>query len=311
MERCTAMLAVMTALIVSSVHGLEPTSPQEALTEARALATERRFQEAFETLQPYLQDTLDSEESWEIAAEMGRAAFHTAQYHQALAILRKVVAMRPVILEPALYLGATSYLLGDRAQSLAVLEAVLQSGTVDLYRAMTLPGEDSFRAEPEVQDLLDRYSKPLLIDLEKGTCLGLVIGQSRGEIVERLGAGAVEEGSIAARAGPFLIWVWSFDDDNALTEVVLHTENLWRYTPFRVRIGDTVTWNSTPSDAFASLGPPQRSTPGDGSTLTLGWAAGDVALDLVFRRPTGDSQEPARLEIVRLFNRPQENNPDS
>lgn len=306
MIRRTAQLVALLILAAPCVHSLQPADPQEALAEARILAADRRFQDVYDLLQPYLADNPDSELAWEIAAEMGRAAFHTARYQQALTILRTVVALRPVILEPALYLGATSYLLGDRAQSLAVLEAVLQSGTTDLYRAVTLPGEAAFLADPEVRELLERYSRPLVIDIDRGACLGLVIGQPRANVVERLGAATVDGGAIAARAGPRLIWVWTFGENDALEEVVVHPGNMWRYTPYRVRIADALPWDATPSDALAALGQPQRNTPSDDTTLTLGWDRGEFALDLVFTQENAGEPGPARLEIVRLYKRPRD-----
>jgi tetratricopeptide (TPR) repeat protein len=303
-------LAITFAVLVLSAAALAPADeladPAGALADARSLASQHRFQQAYDILRPHLATTIDSELDWEIAAELGRAAFHIAHYSEALAILRRVVAARPVVLEPALYLGAASYLLGDRAQALAVLEAVLQAGTIDLYRAVTLPGERQFLADPEVRALLDRYSQPLHVDLQAGTCMGIALGEPRDDVVRRLGAEEITDGAVAARAGPQLIWVWSFDDDGTLAEVLLDTENLWRYTPYRPRVGDAVAWNATPAEALSALGPPQRNVTGDDDTLVLEWRHDAVALDLVFHQAEGDDDEPARLEIIRLFRAPVE-----
>jgi tetratricopeptide (TPR) repeat protein len=276
---------------------------EEALTTARALAEQHRFQEAYDALRPHLGGSLDDAMAWEIAAEAGRAAFHSARYAEALDLLRSVVAARPVVLEPALYLGAVSFLLGDRDQSLAVLEAVLEAGTVDLYRAVTLPGERAFLADPRVRELLERHSRPLPVDLESGTCMGIALGQPRSAVVSALGARSIASGSIAARAGPRLIWVWSFDEDDTLGEVILHPRNLQRYTPYRVRVGD-LAWDATPADALAELGSPQGTQRTDGTDLTLRWSVGTVGLDLVFTRPEGVGPAPARLDVVRLFRLP-------
>ncbi len=282
-----------------------PVIPEEALEQARSLASANRFTEALATLEPVIRDDLSDEISWEIAAEAGRAAFHLGRYRRANELFRRVVQARPIVVELVLYLEATSYVLGDRRQAFAIFEAVLQSQAQDLYLAVTLPGEKRFLREPEIQRLLQRYAQPLVIRPESATVQGVRLGQGRSQIAQRQGVEASGGGSsLIARAGPMMTWVMSFDDQGHLVEVILNADNLRRYTPFSLDLSEGVTWTSTPLVCIESLGPPHGTSATNDGALIMTWDYPESSLDLVFRRPNAENEGAAILEMIRMYRRP-------
>lgn len=281
-----------------------PASAEEILEQARSMAAANRYSEALATLEPLIHDDLSDEISWEIAAEAGRAAFHQGKYRRANEILRRVVHARPIVVEPALYLEATSYVLGDHRQAFEIFEAVLQSQGQDLYLAVTLPGEKRFLAEPEIQRLLLRYAQPLVIRPESASIQGIRLGQARPQIAQRQGIETSGGGSsLIARAGPLMTWVLSFDDQEQLVEFVLDTGHLDRYTPFTLDLSEGLSWTSSPIDCIGSLGPPQRTSATSDGTLILTWDYPEASLDLVFSRPNTDDKGAAVLEMIRMYSR--------
>ncbi|RLE22724.1 MAG: hypothetical protein DRJ65_13280 [Acidobacteria bacterium] len=281
-----------------------PAAPEEILEQARSLAANNRYTEALAALEPLIREDLSGETSWEIAAEAGRAAFHQGKYRRADEILRRVVQARPVVIESALYLQATSYLLGDHRQAFSIFEAVLQSKAQDLYLAITLPGEKRFLAEPEVQRLLKRYAQPLVIRPDLATAQGARLGQGRPQIAQRRGIEPSGGGSaLMARAGPLVTWILSFDNQEQLVEVVLDADHLRRYTPFTLDLSEGISWTSTPIVCIGSLGTPQRSSATDDGALILTWDYPEASLDMVFSRPDANDEGAAILEMVRMYRR--------
>ena len=255
-------------------------------------------------LEPLVGDDLSDQTSWEIAAETGRAAFHLGQYRKAHLLFKRVVQARPIVMEPALYLEATSYLLGDQRQAFVIFEAILQSGAQDLYLAVTLPGEKRFLGEPEIQELLKRHAQPLVVRPASATVQGVRLGQNRSMIAESLGIDAPpDESTLAARAGPFLTWILSFDADDQLQEVVLNAEHLRRYTPFILDLAGGISWTSTPITCISSLGGEHRSSTTSGGALILTWDFSEASLDLVFSRPDTRKHGAAILEMIRMYRR--------
>lgn len=279
-------------------------TPPEALDQARSLAAANRYPEALAMLEPLLGEDLSDPTSWEIAAEAGRAAFHLGQYRKAHGLFQRVVQARPVVVEPALYLEATSYVLGDHRQAFAIFEAVLESRAQDLYQAVTLPGERRFLDESRVQELLKRHAQPLAVRPESATVQGVSLGQGRLVISEILGIDAAGGGStLTARAGPFLTWVFSFDDDDLLDEVVLNAGHLRRYTPFSLDLSEGISWISTPIACIESLGGPQRTSATTDGALVMTWDFSEASLDLLFSRPDADHEGAAILEMIRMYHR--------
>ena len=134
---------------------------ETALERSREAAAHHRYLEVIEILTPY--NSMDDPEARYItAAEIGRAYFHLGRYSEAHSAFQEAVRLRPQRAETALYLEATSYLLGDRDQAFAIFRAVLSSGARDLYLALTLPGERRFAAEPEVQSIIEEYVVPVI-----------------------------------------------------------------------------------------------------------------------------------------------------
>ncbi len=305
MVRCILMALLFAALLVTAwAEDRQEVTPAEALENARSLVAANRYTEALAVLEPMVGDNLGDPTSWEIAAETGRAAFHLGQYHKAHEIFQRVVPARPVVLEPALYLQATSYLLGDHRQALAIFEAVLKSPIQDLYLAVTLPGEKQFLAEPEVQKLLRQYAKPLTLRPDSATAHGVQLGQGMSEISAKLDIGASDAGStLIARAGPYLIWIFSFDGSRQLEEIVLNADHLSRYTPFGLDLADGISWTSTPIECIESLGGADRTSAAADGALIMTWDFSKASLDLVFSRPDADHHGAAVLEMIRMYRR--------
>ena len=276
-------------------------TPEETLEQARSLVAGHHYPEALAILEPLSADDLRDPISWEIAAETGRAAFHLGQYQKAHKLFQRVVQARPVVIEPALYLEATSYLLGDHRQAFVIFEAILQSGAQDLYLAVTLPGEERFLDEPEIQELLEQYAQPLVIRPASAMIQGVRLGQKRSIIADYLGIDAPPgETNLTARAGPFLTWVFSFDQNDQLAEVVFNAENLRRYTPFILDLSEGISWASTPITCIGSLGGKFRSSTTTDGSLILTWDFPEASLDLVFSGPDTDQHGAAVLEMIRM-----------
>ncbi len=303
MDRSVSKALLTGTLFVTLWAGVcSAATPEAALGQARSLVAGNHYPEALAILEPFIADDLGDPISWEIAAETGRAAFHLGQYHKAHELFQRVVQARPVVMEPALYLEATSYLLGDHRQAFVIFEAILQSGAQDLYLAVTLPGEKGFLDEPKVQELLEQYAHPLAIRPASAMIQGVRLGQKRSIIADHLGIDAPPDGTnLTARAGPFLTWIFSFDQNEQLTEVVLDAEHLRRYTPFILDLSEGISWASTPITCIGSLGGKFRSSTTTDGSLILTWDFSEASLDLVFSRPDTDQHGAAILEMVRMY----------
>ncbi len=276
---------------------------ESTLERIESLARRHRYQEIIDLLDPLEESVDNSETRYIIAAELGRAYFHLAEYAAAHQRLRLAVTLHPERIESALYLQATSYILGDRAQALTILREVLRTGGRDLYLAVTLPGERQFLADPEVWQLLDEGSTPLVVDPGQGRAGDVILGSDRTSVARALHAPSAEPTpQLTARAGPHPIWSYLFSEAGTLTDVVLYNENLAKYTRYRVQIGQ-LDWCATPADAAAALGPPAETVAGEGVAMT--WHLAGSSLQLVFGtprppRPPVLPERAAALLIVRL-----------
>jgi tetratricopeptide (TPR) repeat protein len=222
-------------------------------------------------------------ERYAVAAELGRAWFHLGDYSTAYAFLARAAALEPRRIETALYLEASAFLTGRRRQALAIFEEVVRSGAPDLYLAVTLPGERSFLADPEV-----RHARPISMSLHHGTFEGIRPGQQRRSVEDALGVRSPDPSSptLVARAGPEMIWAFRFSQAGTLEEIAVRAELLLRYTPYRLRFAGGLDWSLGPEQAIAELGPAGSTTTAEGS-LALAWDLPDLSLSLVFGRPTG------------------------
>jgi len=267
---------------------------ESALLRAREAASSHRYADVIEILTPF--NAIDDPE-WRYisAAEIGRAYFHLGRYLEAHRAFREAVSLHPERVESAIYLQATSFLVGDREQALMIFSAILQSGARDLYLAVTLPGERRFLADPEVHAMLAEHAVALEVDVEKASVLEVALGDSRERVEEALDAGSSDGSATAltASAGPALIWAFVFDEDRRLAEIVLQADNLLRYTPYRIQLGKGVDWKATPAAAIAAWGPPTTTidTPDHGLAMT--WVLESHRLILEFANP----REPRPAEI--------------
>ncbi len=281
--------------------------PPAALEKARRAMEARDFEEAFEILKPYLGGDLSTSVDWEITAEAGRAAFSLGKLKEARSLLKKAVAARPTVAETAVYLEATSYLLGDRRQALMIFEALLQSHVPDLYLAVTLPGEVRFLADPDVRALLKRYAIPLEIQPDTENLLSLHLGQARAEVIATLRTPPTEDRVLMARAGPELIWFLSFDKLGMLQEAVFHADHLQRYTPYSLKLGLSTTpgaeilgWETHPQGAIRLFGPPETQTREVDGALKLHWLYPGSGLELIFEGVPGADLSKGHLQMLRL-----------
>ncbi len=162
------ILASILTLLLATLPGgrLTANDFEAALERAREAGRQHRYDEVIELLTPFNADG-DSEIRYITAAEIGRAYFHLGRYGEAHRAFREAVRLHPERAESAIYLEATSYLMGDSEQAYAILREILKSGADDLYLAVTLPGERRFLADPEVHQIIEEFSVDLTIDVEQ------------------------------------------------------------------------------------------------------------------------------------------------
>jgi hypothetical protein len=278
---------------------------ETALEQVRRLVSEHRYDEVLDLMAPF-SDIEDPESRYAVTAETGRAHFHLGDYQAADAAFREAVRLRPQRAETALYLMATSYLVDDHELTHRILREVLSSGATDLYLAVTLPGERAFLADPAVRMILDEFQRPLVVDLDQGSVLDVELGQPRQQVEQTLGVAAGDDGTaLTARAGPYLTWVFGFGEDALLAQIMLHNEHLYRYTPYRLRIGSKIDWRATPEIATSALGAPASTTRAGEEIVVMTWNRDTMRLTLEFappRTPSATGNDPARpvLRVVRL-----------
>lgn len=253
-----------------------------ALERARRAADEHRYQEVIDVLTPF-NSVDDPEIRYITAAEIGRAYFHLGQYRRAHRAFRQAVALRPQRAESAVYLQATSFLLGDRVQALTIFEELLKSGARDLYLAVTLSGERRFLGDPGVQKLLERHAIELRVDPAGGTVNGVTIGTPRDQVAEAFGIppSRRQTEALSAAAGPAVIWAFTFDATGRVQEMAIQTDHLVRYTPYRLEMVGHPGWTPTPAATLAVLGPPMRSQ-SDDAALTWSWSFGEHVVTMEF-----------------------------
>jgi tetratricopeptide (TPR) repeat protein len=301
MIRITAITLVLLAgCCAAMAQDLEP-----ALERARELGQEHRYEEVIELL-AHFEGMEDQEAQYVVSAEIGRAHFHLGNYGAANTAFRKAVALRPQRVETALYFQASSYLIGDRDQAYAIFREIVASGATDLYLAVTLPGERAFLSDPVVWSILEELATPVIVDLDRGSVLGVRLGQSRAEVETRFGADSATTGdTLTARAGPYLTWAFGFDEEGKLDQVMMHNEHLLRYTPYRLQLGSTIVARSTPEAATAALGAPASTSSGGDDLVVMVWLRGELQLTLEFAAPResappGVPADRPMLRVVRM-----------
>ncbi len=299
-------VATVVLLTTSAAQSADLTTVLEA---ARNAAREQRYQRVVELLQPHT-EPLPAEERarFSIAAQLGRAHFHLAEYASAHRWIRVAASVQPQNIEVGIYRQASAYLSGHHDEAFAVFEQILRSGAQDLWLPMTLSGEDAFRTEPRVQALLEQYTRTLPIDLGTGALAGARLGQPRSDVVAAFGAVDVEEGRfVSARSGPIVLWSLEFDAHDQLIGIIVNVTGMILYSPLRPAFGGQLDWRAQPHDATAVLGPPIESHNPTGSLQTLTWQIDRVRTEMDFEvlpphskaGPT-DTQSPPRMQTVRL-----------
>jgi tetratricopeptide (TPR) repeat protein len=298
-------IVIVTILSSLLLCRLAPASDIEsALERAREAGLEHRYSEVIEILAPF--NTVDDPEVRYItAAEIGRAYFHLGRYREAHRAFREAVRLHPERAETAIYLEATSYLMGNSEQAYAILREILRSGARDLYLAVTLPGERQFLADPEVHEIIEDFAVILTVDVERAHILGVGLGDSRDAAVEALEARSTDPNAptLTASAGPALIWAFAFDAEQRLHEIVLQADNLYRYTPYRLQFGEGLDWRLTPAAAIAAWGAPSRiATSGDeGVAATWDYAGHRLTLDFGRPRPPQPPGVPEGVAVLRTI----------
>ena len=301
------IIGFLTLMLATQAGGSSTANDFEtALGRAREAGLSHHYNEVIKLLTPFNAD-VNPEIRYITAAEIGRAYFHLGRYGEAHHAFREAVRLHPERVETAIYLEATSYLMGNPEQAYAILREILKSGAYDLYLAVTLPGERRFLADPEVQQIIEEFSVDLAIDAEQASILGVGLGDSRGDAVDKLVAQSSdpEAPALTASAGPALIWAFVFDTDQQLEEILVQAENLYRYTPYRIRFDDGNDWSLTPAAAIASWGPPSRTTASQEGGIAISWDHPGHRLTLDFGRPRppkppGLPEGAAMLRTVQL-----------
>lgn len=300
------VIAILAAASLSN----PPVPPDfnQDLDEARNAARAHRYERVIELLEPY-NAIRNPEIRYATAAEIGRAYFHLGRYQEAHEAFRQAVRVRPQRAETAVYLEATSFLLGDRVQALTIFEELLKGGARDLYLAVTLPGEKRFLADPGVQTLLERYAIPIALDPQSGSLGGIGLGAARDEVVASFSV-PLDPGnrrSLSASAGPATIWGFAFDTGGRLAEIVVQVQNLERYTPYRLTLAGQPDWVASPAATVAALGPADKilaSVPGQ---LAMEWHNEGARLRFDFAearapRPPDIPEGSAVAQVIRLTN---------
>ena len=302
------ILTAMLTTLLTTLAGVCPAAVgfERALENAREAGLNHRYDEVIEILTPFNASD-DPEIRYVTAAEIGRAYFHLGRYGEAHRAFREAVRLRPERAETAIYLEATSYLMGDSGQAYAILREILRSGARDLYLAVTLPGERRFLTDPTVHEIIEEFSVDLMVDIERARVLGVGLGESRSDAVARLDARSSdpEAPALTASAGPALIWAFGFDAEQKLDDILLQAENIIRYTPYRIRFGDTLDWRLTPAAAIAAWGPPSQTAASDNDGFVVSWDLSGHRLTLDFGRPRpprplGIQEGAAMLRTVQL-----------
>lgn len=298
------LVAILSALV--PFETASESDFEAALERARRAGLEHRYGEVIEILTPF-NTVRDPEVRYVTAAEIGRAYFHLGHYEEAHRAFREAVRLHPERVESAIYLEATSYLMGDVDQAYAILREILRSGARDLYLAVTLPGERQFLADPEVHEMIEEFAVTLKVDVERARVLGVGLGDSRDAAVEALDAPSSDSNapSLSASAGPAPIWTFTFDAQQRLREITLLADNLFRYTPYRLQFGGGLDWRLTPAAAIAAWGPPSHIASSDEQTVVASWDHAGHRLTLEFGhprppRPPGVQEGAAMLRAVQL-----------
>jgi hypothetical protein len=286
-------------MAVTLAGGATAENLETALERAREAARSHRYADVIAILTPF-NAVGDPESRYITAAEIGRALFHLGDYAAADRAFRQAVSLHPERAETAVYLEATSFLLGHQKQAMTIFREILASGARDLYLAVTLPGERRFLADPEVQSILAEHVVTLNVDVEEARLMGVALGDSRERVAEALSAGSSDPtaSALTANAGPAFIWAFVFNAEQRLVEVILQAENLFKYTPYRLRFGDEVDWRVTPATAIAFWGPPAETTTGGDDGIAMIWdMAGHRAATLRSTRPEAQCQPtPDRID---------------
>lgn len=257
-----------------------------ALENARVAADHHQYQRVIDLLTPY-NSLEDPEAEYVVAAEIGRANFHLGRYDIAYQAFRTAVRIHPDRAETAIFLEASSYLVGNTEQAFAIFRALLAGGARDLYLAVTLPGSRRFLAEPEVVEILQEYSVPLAVDVSQGSVSGVEFGDTRAEVAEAMAAPLGDDASLSltAQAGPAVIWEFIFDDAQRLVEMVLQVEHINLYTPYRLGIGKSGELQTTPAALIAAWGNPAITDVENDGEIAMEWRFKTHGVVAVFAQP--------------------------
>jgi len=307
--RSTVIQRIVTVTVLCVLLPCKPAPASDfesALERAREAGLKHRYDEVIEILTPF-NAVKEPEARYITAAEIGRAYFHLGRYREAHRAFREAVRLHPERVETAIYLEATSYLMGDVEQAYVILREVLKSGARDLFLAVTLPGERQFLADPEVHEIIDEFAVTLTVDVERARVLGVGLGDDRDAAVETLEARSSDPDapSLTASAGPALIWAFSFDAEQRLREIVLQADNIFRYTPYRLQFGEGLDWRMTPAAAIATWGTPSHLTTSRREGVVATWDFPGHRLTLDFGRPRppqppGFQEGAAVLRTIQL-----------
>jgi len=99
--------------------------------------------------------------------------------------------------------------------------------------------------------------------------------------------------------------VYGFDDSGALSQIMLHSQHLLRYTPYRLQLGPDLDSRSTPEIATAALGAPESTSTSGDEIVVMVWLSDRVRLTLEFAPPRtplppGVAADRPVLRVVRM-----------
>ncbi len=276
------------------------------LDQAARLLEHHRYQRVITMLEPYAgRQDLDASARYWVAADLGVSCFHLARYEQAYDFIRRAAGLKPRNAQMALYREAAAWVTGRRDEALKIFEEILESGARNLFPAITLPGERQFLADPRTWSILLRHAIPLEANIKAGTFAGIGLGSSRKDVatIFHLGRVGGTRAVLQARAGPRVLWAFSFDAAGRVDQILIDAQNVLRYSPYTVALDRTHDWTTTAAGAIALLGPPALTRAEGAHGLVLRFNYPDHFGELEFGVPASPAPPmvPAGTAIVRMI----------
>ncbi len=307
-----SVLLAGVALLAASHLTLAGDPGAVPLDRAAKLLEHHRYQQVITLLEPYAgREDLDPTTRFWISANLGVSCFHLARYERAYRLIRSAADIKPRNAQMAIYREAAAWVTGRRDEALQIFEGILASGARNLFPAVTLPGERQFFSDPRTWSILLKHAIPLEANVKAGTFAGIGLGSSRKDVARifHLGHAGGTRPVLEARAGPRVLWAFSFDAAGRVREILIDAQNVLRYSPYTIALDRTHDWTTTAAGAIGLLGKPAVTHPEKNHGLVLRWNETDHFSELEFGPPEDPPppmipQGTAMLRMIRMSHLP-------